>query len=133
MVAPIGGVFDYCQQIRERLCAGPELATDSAASPAPARWTLARIGAPFPFLANRSLPGMWKVLQKASIKLRRGRRQYSSPDPAYQQKVDHVLAVLAEVAATPRSKIALFVAEMGFFRWPLASRDWCEKAPAPIP
>ena len=87
MVAPIGGAFDHCQQIRERLCAGPELATDADASPA----------------------------------------------PAYQQKVDHLLAVLAEVAAPPRSKIALFVDAMGFFRWPLASRDWCEKAPAPIP
>jgi len=133
MVVLIGGIFDHQQQIRERLRAGPDLATDPHASPAPARWTLARIGAAFPFLATRSLPGIWKVLQAAGIKLRRGRRQYYSPDPAYQQKVDHLRARLAEVAAAPSSKVALFVDEMGFFRWPEPSRDWCEKAPGPIP
>lgn len=100
---------------------------------AASRWTLDRIRQSCPFLEQYSLPGVSLFLKAAGIRLRQGRPQYYSPDPAYGQKLCHLLAVLEQVACSKGQEVALFVDEMGFLRWPEASRDWCQAAPAPRP
>jgi hypothetical protein len=54
-----------------------------------------------------------------------------SPDPKYQEKLDHLLTVLQQVARAPSHLVALFVDEMGFFRWHDPAPDWGAGAPAP--
>ncbi|WP_201372825.1 IS630 family transposase [Ktedonobacter robiniae] len=133
MVALIGFVFDHTQEIEERLRAGPGAQCRENQETLPSRWTLSEIAKVFPFLANYSLAGIWKVLQDAGFCLRAARTQMYSPDPQYQQKLEHLLAVLEQVARAPSRFVALFVDEMGFFRWPDPAPDWGARAPAPPP
>lgn len=76
---------------------------------------------------------MWKRLRSYGIRLRKGRPQLYSPDPAYRSKEAHLLSVLHAVAASQGSEIAVFVDEMGYQSWPDPSSDWCQQPPAPIP
>jgi transposase len=154
MAGRIGVVFDQAEIMQERLrChpgsqepaneAGKQPANEAIQEPAheavepspvPAsRWTLARIRQTFAFLHGYSLPGVSKYLHASGIKLRHGRPQYFSPDPAYQQKESALLAALEHVGREPGKAIGLFLDEMSYTRWPDASTHWCQKAPAPRP
>src|SRR5579863_3634575 len=129
-VDPCGGVFDRRAELQERLQRGPEPA--AAGQPAPTRWTLARIGAALPWLADYSLSGVWKVLRGSGLRLRSARVQAYSPDPAYQQKVEHLCTVLRQAAQAPEEQVVVFVDQMGYGRWPAASTDWMPEAPEPV-
>jgi transposase len=138
MVGRIGGVFDRAQEVRERLQAGPgpqaaPVRADGSSGPVPSRWTLPRIRASFPWLADYSLPGVWKLLRGCGLRLRSGRVQASSPDPDYQHKREELLTVLRRAAGAPRQIEVVFVDEMGYGRWPEAAPDWGPAAPAPAP
>ena len=125
-----GGVFDHRAELIERLQRGPEPAAPGL--PAPTRWTLARIAAAFPWLAGYSLSGVWKLLRGCGIRLRSARAQAYSPDPDYQQKVEHLCTILREAAQAPSERVVVFVDQMGYGRWPEASTDWMPQAPAPV-
>jgi hypothetical protein len=134
MAALIGVVFDHRQEIEERLKAGPGAeCVEDEGTPLPSRWTLARIAKTFPYLCDYSLGGVWKILQAAGIRLRAARTQMYSPDPKYQEKLEHLLSVLRKVARAPSRLVVLFVDEMGFFRWPEPAPDWGPAPPAPAP
>ena len=104
----------------------------AADQPAPPRWTLARIGAACPWLADYSLSGVWKVLHGSGLRLRSARVQAYSPDPDYQQKVEYLCTVLREASQAPEEQVVVFVDQMGYGRWPAASTDWMPAAPEPV-
>ncbi len=132
MVEYIGGVFDHREEVQERLRQAPASPNQGRAL-APSRWSLQRIRETFPFLANYSLPGVWKVLHSYDLRLRMGRNQLYSPDPDYQSKRQHLLWVLAQAGAHPSQAIVLFLDQMGYRRWPEPAVDWALAAPAPAP
>src|SRR5713226_5254283 len=100
-VVRCGGVFDRRAELIERLRRGPVPA--AAGKPAATRWTLARVAAALPWLAGYSLSGVWKLLRGSGIRLRSARVQAYSPDPDYEQKVEHLCAVLREASHARRS------------------------------
>lgn len=132
MGEPIGGVFDRRQQVQERLRQAPD-ASGQSQGVTRSRWTLQSIRDSFEFLADYSLPGVWKVLQGYDVQLRRGREQLFSPDPDYQAKRRHLLEVLTQAATHPGQWVVLFLDQMGYHRWPEPSREWAAAAPAPLP
>jgi hypothetical protein len=137
-VVPIGGPFDRTDELQERLQQAPgEAAREELAAtesgPPPSRWSLRAIRATFPWLHGYSLSGVWRVLRRAKLKLRQGRLQQYSPDPAYAAKVDRILHCLREAVRTPEAVVVVFLDEMGYHRWPEAAPVWAPEAPAPRP
>lgn len=120
-----GGFVERGKEVRERLRRPPD------GSPASSRWTLARIRAAFPWLSGYSLSGIWRLLQRFKVRLRRGRTQQFSPDPDYVEKEAYLLACLSQAARHPDTHVLVFMDEMGFFRWPTPSLDWMAAAPDP--
>jgi len=116
--------------LRRRLAQAPPAGADGVP---PSRWTLAAIRAAVPALTGYSRSGVWRVLTRAGFRLRAGRPQQFSPDPAYAEKVTRLEAVLAEAAAAPGRVAALFLDEMGYTRWPEPGPVWSPTAPAPAP
>jgi hypothetical protein len=119
------GFVEQAKEVRERLRRAPD-----GGSPA-SRWTLTRIRAAFPWLRSYSLSGVWRLLQRCKVGLRRGRIQQFSPDPDYEEKEAYLLACLRQIARHPATHVLVFMDEMGFFRWPTPSLDWMAAAPDP--
>jgi hypothetical protein len=101
--------------------------------PPPSRWTLRTIRATFSWLADYSLSGVWRVLDRWDLGLRTARGQLFSPDPAYREKRDRLEACLRAAARCPAEIVVVFLDEMGFYRWPDPAADWALAAPAPAP
>jgi DDE superfamily endonuclease len=135
MVAPaVGTVFSRQQQLQERLRQGPgsEAQKEAAAQPdgpAPSRWTLSTIRASFDWLADYTLSGVWRLLDRCGLRLRSAQVQQYSPDPEYEAKVANLEMCLWEARRYPRSVVAVFVDQMGFSRWPDPGPDWGTKPP----
>lgn len=129
MAAPNEGVFDpaLVAAVRERLRHPPPANEYPAA-----RWTLARIQATFPALPPRSVSGLWRLLRRLRIRLRHGRPQLYSPDPAYEQKEERLLAALRAVAPSQGRRVVVFLDECTVYHWPLVARDW-SSLPGPAP
>lgn len=136
-----GGGFDGCELIVARLRQGPSNQAQEPAEPAAqalpvrvqSRWQLHTIREAIPALQSYSLSGVWRLLRRYGLKLRSSRVQQYSPDPAYAEKVEHVLACLRQTAQTPQQCVCLFLDEMGYTRWPDPGDQWCEAAPAAAP
>ena len=92
-----------------------------------------RIRATFDWLAELSLSGVWRTLRGAKLGLRSALVQQYSPDPEYEAKVAYLLECLAQTAQAPEARVALFLDEMGYGRWPEPGPDWGPLAPAPAP
>jgi len=132
-VATVEDAFSYDQerkqQLEERLHQGPgEEARQQAAAthegPAPSRWTLDTIRASFDWLADYTLSGVWRLLDRLGLRLRSARVQQFSPDPEYTDKLINLEMALWEARRYPRSVVAIFLDEMGFSRWPDPAPDW---------
>jgi len=95
----------------------------------PSRWQLRTIRASIPSLADYTLSGIWRLLQRSNLPLRSARVQLYSPDPDYQSKVDHLCTCLRDAARHPEAIVFLFLDEMGYYRWPDPAPDW---SPAPL-
>lgn len=94
----------------------------------PCRWSLLVVRRTFEWLADYTLSGVWRVLQTLEIEWKQGYVRLWSPDPAYARKVRRIKKVLKQAASDPRQIVALFLDEMGYYRWPSASRDWIANA-----
>jgi len=131
MVARSEGVFDPAtlEAVRERLRHPPPIQDDGRPV---TRWTLARIQAACPALPPRTLSGLWRLLHRHRIRLRHGRPQLYSPDPAYQVREASLHRVLRRVAANPDRCVVLFLDEFTVSHWPLVAPDWCV-LPGPPP
>lgn len=95
---------------------------------APCRYRLEVVRASFDWLAEYTLSGVWRVLQRLGVGWKHGYINYWSPDPQYQSKVRFIEKCLKQVAADPRHNVAIFVDEMSYHRWPTAARDWWPQA-----
>jgi len=80
-------------------------------------------------LADHSLSGVWRLLQRCGLRLRSARMQQFSPDPEYAAKVAQLEMVLWEARRYPRSVVAVFLDQMGFARWPDPAGDWGSQRP----
>jgi transposase len=137
-VAPIGSVFDRTDELLERLQHGPgeEARQELAATPdgpPPSRWTLRGIRATFAWLHDYTLSGVWRVLQRAGLRVRAARLRHYSPDAEYGAQVAYLEACLREAATQPDEVVLVFLDEMGYYRWPDAARTWGLAAPAAPP
>jgi hypothetical protein len=137
-VARSAGVFDHSAEIIERL---PQADAAQAQrqialredTPWPARWTLRTIRASLPFLREYSLSGVWRLLHDYDLRLRTARIQQYSPDHHYASKLARLEQCLREAAAQRGELVVVFLDEIGYYRWPSATRNWGVAAPAPTP
>lgn len=90
----------------------------------PCRWNLLIVRQTFEWLADYTLSGVWRVLQTLEIEWKHGYVRLWSPDPAYASRVQRIKKVLKQAASDPKHVVALFLDEMGYYRWPSASPDW---------
>jgi len=133
--APVAGTgFNRKQELQERLRQGPGEAdrhpeAAEADDPAPNRWTLPTIRATFDWLADYTLSGVWRLLQRCGLRLRSARVQQYSPDPEYAAKVADLELCLWEARRYPEEVVAVFIDEMGYTRWPDPAPDWAGTAP----
>jgi transposase len=138
MVASIGCVFDRTDELLERLQHAPgeearQAVAPTAKGPPPSRWTLRGIRASFAWLKDYTLSGVWRLLQRHGLRVRSAQVRQHSPDPAYEAKLEHLLACLRDAAAHPGEVVLVFLDEMGYYRWPAEGPAWAEAAPNPAP
>jgi transposase len=119
-------------EVEDRLRQPPDVTQlePAAATPvrAPCRYRLELVRASFEWLADYTLSGVWRVLQRLGIGWKHGYINYWSPDPQYRTKVRFIEKCLKIVAADPQHNVAIFVDEMSYHRWPTAARDWWPQA-----
>ena len=130
-----GGIFEQRAAVLARLREGPgeqarQVVAVAPSGPAPSRWTLRTIRATVDWLQPYSLSGVWRVLSGLDLRLRSAQVQQYSPDPAYAVKEARLHACLGEAAAAPGEVVAVFLDEMGYYRWPAPAPDWGPAAPA---
>ncbi len=130
-------VESHRSEIVERLQQPPERSPDppsvAALAPAPCRWSLNVVRAHFDWLADYTLSGVWRVLQKLDMQWKHGYVRQWSPDPEYADKLAYLEKCLKQVAKDPTRFALLFLDEMGYHRWPSAARDWIARsAGAPL-
>lgn len=131
-----GGIFEPRAAVLARLREGPgeaarQVVAVAPSGPAPSRWTLRTIRATVDWLQPYSLSGVWRVLTGLDLRLRSAQVQQYSPDPEYAAKEARLHACLQEAAAAPEEVVAVFLDEMGYYRWPAPAPDWGPAAPAP--
>ena len=140
--AIIGAGFEQAQQrtreqaVEQRLHQPPgeearQEVGRAPGSPAPVRWTLRTLRASVQTVADYSLSGLWRLLQRAGVRLRRVADQLYSPDPEYAHKVARLEHCLREAARQPEEVVVVFLDEMGYTRWPEPALDWMLAAPHP--
>ena len=99
---------------------------------AASRWSLRRIRTTFPWLATYTLSGVWRLLHRQQLRLRRGRPQQYSPDPHYEAKEKVLLQALDKVGRQPLRFALLFSDEFTVNNWPLVGAEWSQASgPAP--
>jgi transposase len=140
MVATAGAGFDHVareareQMVGERLHQPPgeearqELGL-APASPPPSRWSVRTIRASVAGLANYSLSGVWRLLQRLHLQRRPLRDLLYSPNPDYAAKVAHLEHCVREAVRRPAEVVLLFLDEMGYYRWPARACDWMLAGP----
>ena len=124
------------QELIERVRQAPGEVAEKAtmvSADTPNRWTLRTLRANLDWLEGYTLSGVQKVLSRCGLRLRSGRVQQYSPDPAYAEKVPHLCACLQQTVRARDSKVLVFLDEMGYRRWPEARRVWTENPPVAVP
>jgi hypothetical protein len=98
---------------------GPEQA-DQAGS----RWKLETIRAACPWLEPLTLSGVWRVLDRFKLGLKRGRDYLHSPDANYVAKLADVIAAFEQALESEGRIVLLFSDEMTFYRQPSLAKDY---------
>jgi hypothetical protein len=99
------------------------VAAPTAQGPAPSRWTLATIRASFGWLADYTLSGLRRLLDRLDLGLHSARVQQFSPDPDYAGKHLRLMRVLGQARRHPGQVEAISLDEMGYARWPEPGPD----------
>jgi transposase len=119
---------DRRTEVEERLRQPPDLSClgSVVTSPAlaPCRYRLEVVRATFDWMAEYTLSGVWRLLDRLGIGWKRGYINYWSPDPHYRPKVHFIEKCLKIVATDPLHNVAVFVDEMSYHRWPTPAADW---------
>ena len=74
-----------------------------------------------------SLSGIWRILKRLGIALKRGRDYIHSPDPQYREKLAAVSRCIEQAQRSRGRKVALYTDEISFYRQPSHSRDYSER------
>src|SRR5205814_3464716 len=98
--------------------------------PAPSRRTLATIRASFGWLADYTLSGLRRLLERLDLGLHSARVQQFSPDPDYANKHLRLMRVPGQARRHPGQVEAIFLDEMGYTRWPDPGPDY--GGPTPV-
>lgn len=101
--------------------------------PPPSRWTPRGMQASVPGLKDYSLSGVWRVLDRAGIRVRMSQVAHYSPDPAYAEEGASLEACSRQAAQAPARIVVVVLDEMGYHRWPEPALTWWPGAPAPAP
>lgn len=88
------------------------------------RWTLEGLRKVVPWLANLSLPGIYKVLRRLRIHYKRGRAYLHSPDPDYDAKMERVKDSIDEAEADPEHVVVLYEDEKTYYRRPMVGYSY---------
>lgn len=72
----------------------------------------------------RSLSGLWYLLQRLPLHLKRGRQFTDSPDLWFRKKIRRLRGVLGYCRAHRHNAVLLSVDEFSFFRQPLVKKAW---------
>lgn len=89
-----------------------------------ARWTLKRLQCAVTELADSSISGLSRLVQRAGLRQKRGRMHVHSPDPAYATKAAAVQQALTEARQQPDTVTLLFQDEAGIARQPSLAPTW---------
>lgn len=93
------------------------------------RWTLRLVGAACPWLTSSSSSGVWRVLKRAGIRLKRARSHLHSPDPAYLPKQTAITAWVARGRGRDRGTVTLFLDEVTLARQPTLAAAYAARGP----
>jgi hypothetical protein len=85
---------------------------------AQSRWTLRALRDGVPCFWRYSLSGVWRILAGHKLRWRRARDHLRSPDPCYQEKLAHLLAVRDLVAAAPAQAVLRYLDQVTYYRQP---------------
>ena len=96
------------------------------------RWTLDALRRSCPWLRVTTCPGLWRILARLGIRLKRGRDHIHSPDLDYRQKVRCVQVCFHRAHCSPTDALVLFQDEMAYLRQPTVSTAYeqCGRAQA---
>ena len=123
---------DRRTEVEERLRQPPDLSCwgSVVTSPAlaPCRYRLEVVRATFDWMAEYTLSGVWRLLDRLGVGWKHGYINYWSPDPHYRTKVRFIEKCLKIVATDPLHNVAVFVDEMSYHRWPTPAADWYPRA-----
>lgn len=89
-----------------------------------ARWTLKRLRTAMDALADYSISGLSRLVQRAGLRQKRGRMHVHSPDPDYVGKAAAVAQALTEARQHPETVTLLYQDEAGLFRQPSLAPTW---------
>lgn len=116
------------EEVRDRLHHPPPTLVDRMAKRnpalAPCRYSLIVVQQTFEWLRDYSLSGVWRILRRLEVTWKHGYVEQWSPDPDYEAKVEYIEDCLHEAILDPHHVVALFLDEMGYYRWPTAAHDW---------
>jgi transposase len=89
-------------------------------------WTLRRLHELVDFLREsyKSLSGVWRLLQRIRMRLKRGRPSVRSDDPNFNYKIRRIRGVLGYCLKHPDKAVMLSLDEFSFCRQPVVNRAW---------
>ncbi len=90
------------------------------------RWQLQSVRDACQWLRQLTLSGVWRALDRLSIRLKRARDYVHSPDPDYLGKLADIAEALRQAADSPQRVVLLFGDELTFYRQPTLAREWVE-------
>jgi transposase len=88
------------------------------------RWKLETVQAACEWLKPLTISGVWHVLDRFGIKLKRGRDHVHSPDPHYVEKLADIVQALEQAVHSEGRIVIAFADEFTFYRQPSIARDY---------
>lgn len=115
------------EEVQDRLRRPPTALVDRMAKRnpalAPCRYSLIIVRQTFEWMHDYTVSGVWRVLRRLEVEWKHGYVEQWSPDPDYCAKVEYIETCLKQAVLDPQHVVALFLDEMGYYRWPSAARD----------
>jgi hypothetical protein len=97
-----------------------------------ARWRLADLPRVVPALAGYSPSGVWRLLRRGGVRLKRGRLRIHSPDPEYGAKLARLARARALARAHPARVGLWFGDEAGVYRQPTLAGAYAPRREGPV-
>jgi transposase len=88
------------------------------------RWKLDSVRTACQWLQPLTISGVWRILDRLRIRLKRGRNHVHSPDPHYCEKLTDIVGALEEAINSRGRVVIVFADEFGFYRQPSLARNY---------